>query len=80
MSESSLLVAQRVDDPVDDARGSAAMLGLVIICSLAGWVIGIIAMIFVADPSVLLILAVVVFGSLATGAVLFGIRSFREGA
>ena len=78
--ERSDSVVPRMDETDDQWRGSPAMLGLVLICSLAGWIVGIIVMVFVQDPSVMLILVAVLLGALATGAVVIGIRSFRGDA
>lgn len=80
MSESSQFDPSRVDDAQDQGRGSAAMLGLVLICSLAGWATGFTALLVANDPNISLFLSAMAFGWLVSGAILVGLRSFRGGA
>lgn len=62
--------ASRIVEADDEGQKSVDMLGLVLVCSLVGWGAGIVAMIFLDDPSVMVILSVVVFAALTIGAVL----------
>ena len=73
----SLSVVSRTDGA--DAQGPVVMLGLLLVSALVGWLLGIVALIFVQGPSLLFILSVVVLGALGAGAVLIAFRSIRWG-